>query len=93
MRSARCERQGTLGLAGFWLTMLNRADPHSSADHAFTDSEIQALGGLQPDKDSGVAGVKAGLTRSLTSSSRYALPEILSVIERRQCPNESPHAG
>lgn len=58
MRRTRCERQGTLGLAGFWLTMLNRADPHCSAEHAFAVSEIQALGGLQPDKDSGVAWPK-----------------------------------
>lgn len=38
----------------FWMPMLNRVDPHSSAELAFTESEIQALDRLQPDKESWV---------------------------------------
>lgn len=34
----------------FWMTMLNRVDPHSSPEAAFTGSEMDALDRLQPDK-------------------------------------------
>jgi len=38
----------------FWMTMLNRVDPDGNAQLAFTDSEIEALERLQPDKESWV---------------------------------------
>jgi hypothetical protein len=49
----------------FWMTMLNRADPDSSAELAFTDSEIEALDRLQPDRESWVPQPKT-LSRYLT---------------------------
>ena len=47
------------------MTMLNRADPDSSAQLAFTDEEIEALGRLKPDKECRVAQPKT-LSRYLT---------------------------
>ena len=49
----------------FWMTMLNRADPDGEAKLAFTDSEIEALDRLQPEKDSWVPKPKS-LSRYLT---------------------------
>ena len=49
----------------FWMTMLNRADPDGSADVAFTDSEIEALDRLQPDRGTFIAQPKT-LSRYLT---------------------------
>jgi Transposase Tn5 dimerisation domain len=49
----------------FWMTMLNRADPDGDAQLAFTDSEIEALDRLQPDKESWVPRPKT-LSRYLT---------------------------
>jgi len=49
----------------FWMTMLNRADPDSSAEHAFTGWEIEALDRLQPDREVWVPQQKT-LSRYLT---------------------------
>jgi hypothetical protein len=49
----------------FWMTMLNRADPNGSADSAFTDSEIDALDRLQPDRGTFIPQPKT-LSRYLT---------------------------
>jgi hypothetical protein len=49
----------------FWMTMLNRAAPEGGAELAFTDSEIEALDCLQPDRDTFIPQPKT-LSRYLT---------------------------
>lgn len=49
----------------FWMTMLNRVDPHSSPEAAFTSSEMDALDRLQPDKG-GVGERPKTLSRYIT---------------------------